>query len=260
MTGSATQSPKNQQRQSIPGGYYEIQNAYDCNCCRAGSVRRDAGGGCEINVTVVNAATAVFLWVKHLTGNLHSCCQQGLEGTNTANWTGIWHALAAVGGELEPSRMAAEIGSADGIRTDLAPLERSTSRRSVRLAQIVIDCRQAARNPGMISRGESITPNISAAALPSTTTAMITSGILDGSLQGPGSALRAQRELGWAGAVSVAGSLTTYYNDIQTALRRHHRVPDRCCSSCRKLQHILVTDGAQYAGTLVANKDWYGDQ
>ena len=66
------------------------------------------------------------------------------------------------------------------------------------------------------------------------------------------------------GAVGVAGNLTTYYNDIQTGVFDGTIVFGTAAAPA-KLQevapHITVTDfGANYAGSLVANKDWYDAQ
>src|SRR5690606_27549886 len=66
------------------------------------------------------------------------------------------------------------------------------------------------------------------------------------------------------GAVGVAGNLTTYYNDLQTGVFDGVIVFPTAAAPA-KLQevapHITITDfGAQYAGSVVANKPWFDEQ
>lgn len=66
------------------------------------------------------------------------------------------------------------------------------------------------------------------------------------------------------GAVGVAGNLTTYYNDIQTGVFDGTIVFPTAAAPAKLHEvapHVLITDfGAQYAGAVVANKDWYDAQ
>jgi TRAP-type C4-dicarboxylate transport system substrate-binding protein len=66
------------------------------------------------------------------------------------------------------------------------------------------------------------------------------------------------------GAVGVSGNLTTYYNDIQTGVYEGVIVFPTAAAPAN-LEEVapfitLIDFGAQYAGTLVANKTWFSIQ
>lgn len=230
----------------------------------------------DINVTVVNGHPPVFLWVKHLTETFIPTVNAKLEGTeHKINWSEAYGGtLAAVGGELEAIEDGlAEIGAVPTVFEPTSlPLQNVTYFTPFGTSdpQIVIDAvDQLHRDvPGMIGSWEAYNAEYLGGGFALDNYLLMTNfpvASID-DLQGhkigaPGPAVN---WLEGTGAVGVAGNLTTYYNDIQTGVFDGTIVFPTAAAPA-KLQevapHILITDfGAQYAGSLVANKDWYDAQ
>lgn len=230
----------------------------------------------EINATVVNGHPPVFLWVKHLTETFIPTVNKELEGTDYSfKWTEAYGGtLAAVGGELEAIEDGlAEIGAVPTVFEPTAlPLQNVSyfTPFGTPDAQIVIDAVDKLHQdiPGMIGSWEKYNAEYLGGGFALDNYVLMTNFPVESmdDLKGhkigaPGAAVN------WVegtGAVGVAGNLTTYYNDIQTGVFDGTIVFPTAAAPA-KLQevakHILVTDfGAQYAGTLVANKEWYDDQ
>lgn len=230
----------------------------------------------EIKVTIVNGHPPVFLWVKHLTDTFIPTVNAALEGTDhSIVWTEAYGGtLASVGGELEAIEDGlAEIGAVPTVFEPTAlPLQNVTYYTPFGSPdpQIVIDAVDQLHNdvPGMIESWEKYNAEYLGGGFALDNYVMMTNfpvASID-DLQGhkvgaPGAAVN---WLEGTGAVGVAGNLTTYYNDIQTGVFDGTIVFPTAAAPA-KLQevapYILVTDfGAQYAGSLVANKDWYDEQ
>lgn len=230
----------------------------------------------EIKVTVVNGHPPVFLWVKHLTETFIPTVNAALEGTDhSIVWTEAYGGtLASVGGELEAIEDGlAEIGAVPTVFEPTAlPLQNVTYYTPFGSPdpQVVIDAVDQLHKdvPGMIASWEGYNAEYLGGGFALDNYVLMTNfpvASID-DLQGhkigaPGAAVN---WLEGTGAVGVAGNLTTYYNDIQTGVFDGTIVFPTAAAPA-KLQevapYILATDfGAQYAGSLVANKDWYDEQ
>ncbi len=230
----------------------------------------------EIPVTVVNGHPPVFLWVKHLTETFIPTVDAELEGTDyTINWTEAYGGtLAAVGGELEAIEDGlAEIGAIPTVFEPTAlPLQNVTyfTPFGTPDAQTVITAVDKLHQdmPGMIETWESYNAEYLGGGFALDNYLLMTNFPVTSidDLQGrkigaPGPAVN---WLEGTGAVGVAGNLTTYYNDIQTGVFDGTIVFPTAAAPAKLEEvapHVLITDfGAQYAGSLVANKDWYDEQ
>ncbi len=230
----------------------------------------------EITATVVNGHPPVFLWVKHLTETFIPTVNKELEGTDyTFKWTEAYGGtLAAVGGELEAIEDGlAEIGAVPTVFEPTSlPLQNVSyfTPFGTSDAQIVINAVDKLHQdiPGMIESWEKYNAEYLGGGFALDNYVLMTNfpvasmdDLKGHKIGAPGAAVN------WVegtGAVGVAGNLTTYYNDIQTGVFDGTIVFPTAAAPA-KLQevakHILVTDfGAQYAGSLVANKDWYDAQ
>ncbi|MEO3386511.1 C4-dicarboxylate TRAP transporter substrate-binding protein [Mesorhizobium sp. CAU 1741] len=241
----------------------------------AGSVAIPAHAD-DITVTVVNGHPPVFLWVKHLTETFIPTVNEALEGSgHTITWSEAYGGtLAAVGGELEAIEDGlAEVGVVPTVFEPTAlPLQNVTYFTPFGTSdpQIVISAIDKLHQdiPGMIESWESYNAEYLGGGFALDNYLMMTNFPVDSidDLQGrkigaPGPAVN---WLEGTGAVGVAGNLTTYYNDIQTGVFDGAIVFPTAAAPA-KLQevapHVLITNfGAQYAGSLVANKDWYDAQ
>lgn len=241
----------------------------------AGSVALPAYAA-SINVTVVNGHPPVFLWVKHLTETFIPTVNKELEGTDyTINWSEAYGGtLASVGGELEAIEDGlAEIGAVPTVFEPTSlPLQNVSyfTPFGTPDAQIVIDAVNKLHEdiPGMIESWEKYNAEYLGGGFALDNYLLMTNfpvksidDLKGRKIGAPGPAVN---WLEGTGAVGVSGNLTTYYNDIQTGVFDGTIVFPTAAAPA-KLQevapHMLVTDfGAQYAGSLVANKDWYDEQ
>lgn len=230
----------------------------------------------SIDVTLVNGHPPIFLWVKHLTETFIPAVNAALDGSgHSINWTEAYGgSLAAVGGELEAIEDGlAEVGA---VPTVFLPTQLPLQNVSYNTPfgpsdpQIVMDTLDMlhATVPGMVESwhaydAEYLGGGFALDNYVLMTTFPVTS--ID-DLQGrrigaPGPAVN------WVegtGAVGVSGNLTTYYNDIQTGVFEGVIVFPTAAAPARLHEvapYVTVTNfGAQYAGTLVANRTWFADQ
>lgn len=230
----------------------------------------------DITVTVVNGHPPVFLWVKHLTETFIPTVNKALEGSgHTITWSEAYGGtLAAVGGELEAIEDGlAEVGVVPTVFEPTSlPLQNVTYFTPFGTSdpQIVISAVDKLHQdiPGMIETWESYGAEYLGGGFALDNYLMMTNFPVTSidDLQGrkigaPGPAVN---WLEGTGAVGVAGNLTTYYNDIQTGVFDGTIVFPTAAAPAKLEEvapHVLITDfGAQYAGSLVANKDWYDEQ
>lgn len=230
----------------------------------------------DISVTVVNGHPPVFLWVKHITETFIPTVNKTLEGTDhTIAWSEAYGGtLAAVGGELEAIEDGlAEVGIVPTVFEPTAlPLQNVTYYTPFGSSdpQIVMDAVDKLHQdiPGMIQSWENYNAEYLGGGFALDNYLLMTNFPVDSvddlaghKIGAPGPAVN---WLEGTGAVGVAGNLTTYYNDIQTGVFDGTIVFPTAAAPA-KLQevapHVLITNfGAQYAGSLVANKDWYDSQ
>ncbi|WBU59926.1 C4-dicarboxylate TRAP transporter substrate-binding protein [Paracoccus albus] len=230
----------------------------------------------EIRVSVVNGHPPVFLWVKHLTETFIPTVDQALEGTDyqiswTENYGGT---LAAVGGELEALEDGlAEVGVVPTVFEPTAlPLQNVSyftpfSSGDPRLVMATMDklyadvpaMTEAWDKYGLAYLGGGFT--LDNYVLMTTFPVNSIDDLSGKRIAAPGPAVN---WLEGTGAVGVSGNLTTYYSDIQTGVFEGV-ITFPTAASPAKLQEVApyttVTNfGAQYAGAVVANGDWFAEQ
>jgi len=230
----------------------------------------------SIDVTLVNGHPPIFLWVKHLTETFIPAVNAALEGTDhSINWSEAYGgSLAAVGGELEAIEDSlAEVGA---IPTVFLPTQLPLQNVSYNTPfgpsdpQVVMDTLDMlhATVPGMVESwhaydAEYLGGGFALDNYVLMTTFPVTSidDLRGRRIGAPGPAVN------WVegtGAVGVSGNLTTYYNDIQTGVFEGVIVFPTAAAPARLHEvapYVTVTDfGAQYAGTLVANRTWFAEQ
>lgn len=229
-----------------------------------------------IKIGVVNGHPPVFLWVKHLTATYIPAVNKALEGTDyTIEWTENYGGtLAAVGGELEAIEDGlAEIGAVPTVFEPTSlPLQNVTyftpfsSPDAAQVMGIMDDLHETV--PGLKSSWESFDAEYLGGGFALDNYVLMTTfpvksidDLKGRRIAAPGPAVN---WLEGTGAVGVAGNLTTYYSDIQTGVFEGVIVFPTAAAPAKLhevAKHITRTDfGAQYAGTLVANKPWFDDQ
>ncbi len=230
----------------------------------------------DIDVTVVNGHPPVFLWVKHITESFIPAVDKALEGSgHTIKWTESYGGtLAAVGGELEAIEDGlAQIGVVPTVFEPTSlPLQNVTYYTPFGTpdAKIVIDAVDKLHQtiPGMIESWEKYNAEYLGGGFAIDNYFLMTDfpvksmdDLKGHKIGAPGPAVN---WLEGTGAVGVSGNLTTYYNDIQTGVFDGTIVFGTAAAPA-KLQevapYITVTNfGANYAGSLVANKEWFDAQ
>lgn len=241
-----------------------------------GALAMPAQASETIQVTVVNGHPPIFLWVKHLSETFIPTVNAALEGTDyTIEWTEAYAgSLAAVGGELD----AIEDGLAEiaGVPTvfmpNQLPLQNVTYNTPFGPSdpELVMQVMDNLHDtiPGMneswhqydaeyLGGGFTLDNYLLMTNFPVTSLAD-----LDGHrIAAPGPAVN---WLEGTGAVGVAGNLTTYYNDLQTGVFDGVIVFATAAAPGRLQEvapYVTVTNfGAQYAGSLVANRTWLAEQ
>lgn len=227
----------------------------------------------DINVTIVAGHPPVFRWVKHASQTFIPAVNAALEGTGTTiTWSEQYGgSLAKVGGELEAVEEGlAEIGLVSSL-FDPAKLAVQNvtyftpfvSRDSTAVAEWMdqlqdsnADMKAAWAENGLEYLGGAIGIDD---YLLMTTFPVNSIADLDGRKIGaPGPAVN---WLKGTGAVGVSGNLTTYYNEIKTGVY-DGVIVFASAALPGKLHEVAphitkVGFGAQYAGGLAANKDWY---
>ncbi|MEM8587653.1 MAG: C4-dicarboxylate TRAP transporter substrate-binding protein [Pseudomonadota bacterium] len=223
-------------------------------------------------VNVVNGHPPIFLWVKHLTETFIPTVDAALEGTQYAiDWNEFYGGeLAAVGGELEALEDGlAEVGVVPTVfEPSNLPLQNVTyvtpfGSPSPELILSVIDDLHA-DVPGVVESWHTYDLEYLGGGfalddyLLMTTFPVESLADLEGRRIGaPGPAVN---WLEGTGAVGVSGNLTTYYNDIQTGVFEGVIVFPTAAAPARLYEvapYVTITNfGAQYAGSLVANRPW----
>jgi TRAP-type C4-dicarboxylate transport system substrate-binding protein len=227
----------------------------------------------EVSATIVAGHPPVFRWVKHASTTFIPAVNAVLEGTGTTiTWSEQYGgSLAKVGDELEAVEEGlAEIGLVSSLFdpaklslqnvTYFTPFVSSDSTIVAtwmdELQHNNADMRASWATNGLEYLGGAIGIDD---YLLMTNFPVNSIADLDGKKIGaPGPAVN---WLKGTGAVGVSGNLTTYYNEIKTGVYdgvivfASAAVPGKLYEVA---PHITkVGFGAQYAGGLAANKDWY---
>ena len=227
----------------------------------------------EINVTIVAGHPPVFRWVKHASQTFIPAVNAALEGTGySINWSEQYGgSLAKVGEELETVEEGlAEIGLVSSLFdpaklavqnvTYFTPFVSSDSTTVAEwmdaLQESNPDMKAAWAENGLEYLGGAI--GIDDYLLMTTFPVNSISDLEGRKIGAPGPAVN---WLKGTGAVGVSGNLTTYYNEIKTGVY-DGVIVFASAALPGKLHEVApyitkVGFGAQYAGGLAANKDWY---
>ncbi|MFQ5439612.1 MAG: C4-dicarboxylate TRAP transporter substrate-binding protein [Paracoccaceae bacterium] len=227
----------------------------------------------DMNVTIVAGHPPVFRWVKHASKTFIPAVNKALEGTGTTiTWSEQYGgSLAKVGDELEAVEEGlAEIGLVASLFdpaklavqnvTYFTPFVSSDSTKISelmdRLQNENADMQASWSENGLVYLGGAIGIDD---YLLMTNFPVTSISDLDGKKIGaPGPAVN---WLKGTGAVGVSGNLTTYYNELKTGVYDGVIVFASAALPGKLYEvapHITkVGFGAQYAGGLAANKDWF---
>lgn len=229
-----------------------------------------------ITVTLVNGHPPVFRWVKHLQQSFVPAVDKALEGSGiTVEWKQQYGgSLAKVGEELE----AAQEGVAD---VALVPTIFELSKMP--LQNITYYTPFVSSDPGIVTKAvedvQSKTPAMMQAWEDNDVVYIGGGFALDDYLLFTKFPVKSLDDLkgrkigtpgpsiNWVkgtGAVGVAGNLTEYYNALQTGLY-DGVVTFATAALPAKIQEVApyitrIGYGAQYAGGIAVNKDWYDAQ
>lgn len=229
----------------------------------------------DINVTVVAGHPPVFRWVKHTSQTFIPAVNAALEGTDyKINWSEQYGgSLAKVGDELEAVEEGlAEIGLVSSLFdpaklpvqnvTYFTPFVSSDHNTvaewmdQLQATNADMQAAWAANNLEYLGGAIGIDDYLLMTNFP-----INSISDLEGKKIGaPGPAVN---WLKGTGAVGVSGNLTTYYNEIKTGVYdgvivfASAAVPGKLYEVAPYITKVGF--GAQYAGGLAANKDWYDD-
>ena len=227
----------------------------------------------EMSVTIVAGHPPVFRWVKHVSQTFIPAVDAALEGTDhKITWSEQYGgSLAKVGDELEAVEEGlAEIGLVSSLFdpaklsvqnvTYFTPFVSSDSTAVSswmdKLQDSNADMKASWAENGLEYLGGGIGIDD---YLLMTTFPVNSIADLDGRKIGaPGPAVN---WLKGTGAVGVSGNLTTYYNEIKTGVY-DGVIVFASAALPGKLHEVAphitkIGFGAQYAGGIAANKDWY---
>ncbi len=233
----------------------------------------NAGVAEELSATVVAGHPPVFRWVKHTSETFIPAVNAALEGTGTTiSWSEQYGgSLAKVGDELEAVEEGlAEIGLVSSLfdpakmgPQNITYFTPFVSTDATLVGQWMDDLQST--NAIMKARWEENNLQYLGAAIGIDDYLLMTNfpvteiSDLEGRKIGaPGPAVN---WLKGTGAVGVSGNLTTYYNEIKTGVY-DGVIVFASAALPGKLHEVApyitrVGFGAQYAGGLAANKDWY---
>jgi TRAP-type C4-dicarboxylate transport system substrate-binding protein len=230
----------------------------------------------EISATIVAGHPPVFRWVKHASKTFIPAVNKALEGSgHSITWSEQYGgSLAKVGDELEAVEEGlAEIGLVASLFdpsklavqnvTYFTPF---VSSDSTAVSELIDGLHKT--NPDLRSSWEENGLEYLGGAIGIDDYLLMTNfpitsiSDLEGKKIGaPGPAVN---WLKGTGAVGVSGNLTTYYNEIKTGVYDGVIVFASAALPGKLYEvapHITrVGFGAQYAGGLAANKDWYDSQ
>ena len=227
----------------------------------------------DINATIVAGHPPVFRWVKHASSTFIPAVNAALEGTGTTiNWSEQYGgSLAKVGDELEAVEEGlAEIGLVSSLFdpaklsvqnvTYFTPFVSSDSTVVAtwmdELQQSNDDMRASWEANGLEYLGGAI--GIDDYLLMTNFPVSSIADLEGKKIGAPGPAVN---WLKGTGAVGVSGNLTTYYNEIKTGVYdgvivfASAAVPGKLYEVAPHITRVGF--GAQYAGGLAANKDWF---
>lgn len=230
-------------------------------------------GAEEYNVTIVAGHPPVFRWVKHASQTFIPAVQKALEGSGHSMTFSEQYggSLAKVGDELEAVEEGlAEIGLVSSLfdPAKLSPQNVTyftpfVSRDSTavsswmdELQQTNADMKAAWEENGLEYLGGGI--GIDDYLLMTNFPVNSIADLKGHKIAAPGPAVN---WLEGTGAVGVSGNLTLYYNEIKTGVY-DGVIVFASAALPGKLHEVApyitkVGFGAQYAGGLAANKDWY---
>lgn len=229
-----------------------------------------------VRINVVNGHPPVFLWVKHLTESFIPAVDAALEGTDySIEWTESYGGtLAAVGGELEALEDGlAEVGIVPTVFEPTAlPLQNVSYYTPFAApdAGMVLSTIDAMHGevPAMAEAWDKYGIEYLGGGFALDNYVIMTNfpvekleDLKGHKIAAPGAAVM---WLEGTGAVGVSGNLTTYYSDLQTGVFDGVITFPTAAAPSKLAEvapYILQADfGAQYAGSVVANKDWLADQ
>ena len=229
-----------------------------------------------LNINVVNGHPPIFLWVKHLTESFIPTVDAALEGSDySVEWSEFYAgSLAAVGGELEAIEDGlAEVGVVPTVfEPSNLPLQNVSYVTPFGSpdAELVLEIMDILHEtvPGVVESWHTYDVEYLGGGFSLDNYLLMTnfpvSSIDDLEGRRIGAPGPAVNWLEGTGAVGVSGNLTTYYNDIQTGVFDGVIVFATAAAPARLYEvapYVTITDfGAQYAGSVVANKTWFDDQ
>jgi len=230
----------------------------------------------EISATIVAGHPPVFRWVKHASKTFIPAVNKALEGSgHSINWSEQYGgSLAKVGDELEAVEEGlAEIGLISSLFdpaklsvqnvTYFTPFVSSDSTAVSELLDELHktnpDLRKSWEANGLEYLGGAI--GIDDYLLMTNFPVKSIDDLKGKKIGAPGPAVN---WLKGTGAVGVSGNLTTYYNEIKTGVY-DGVIVFASAALPGKLYEVApfitkIGFGAQYAGGLAANKEWYDDQ
>ena len=226
-----------------------------------------------LQVNVVNGHPPIFLWVKHLTETFIPAVDRELAGSDYAiEWAEFYGgSLASVGGELEALEAGlAEVGVVPTVfEPSNLPLQNVTYVSPFGTSDpiLITDIMDMLHDtvPGVAESWHAFDLEYLGGGFALDNYLLMTTFPVDSlddlagrKIGAPGPAVN---WLEGTGAVGVSGNLTTYYNDVQTGVFEGIVVFPTAAAPARLYEvapYVTQTDfGAQYAGSVVANRLWF---
>lgn len=257
------------------GGTALIKKSLSLVVCLSASLSQPAAAQ-DIDVTITAGHPPIFLWVQQLIDTFIPTVDAALKDSGRAI---VWDqayggSLVGVGGEMEAIEDGlAQVGEVPTVFEPTSlPLQNVTyytpfgpSDPSL-VMKIMDDLHQSV--PGMTESWEKYNIEYLGAGFTLDNYILMTKFPVDSiddlagrKIGAPGPAVN---WLEGTGAVGVSGDLTSYYNNLQTGVFDGVIVFPTAAAPARLFEvapYVTITDfGAQYAGSIVANKDWYDEQ
>lgn len=229
-----------------------------------------------VNITVAAGHPPVFRWVKHVNQTFIPTVNKALEGSDiTVNWSEHYGgSLAKVGGVLEAVEAGlAEIGLVSSLfeAAKLSPQNVTyftpfVSSNATAISDLMdklheenAELRRSWEDNNLEYLGAAI--GIDDYLLMTNFPVKSLDDLKGKKIGAPGPAVN---WLKGTGAVGVSGNLTTYYNELQTGVY-DGVIVFATAAVPGKLYEVApfvtkVGFGAQYAGGIAANKDWFDAQ
>lgn len=229
-----------------------------------------------VNITVAAGHPPVFRWVKHVNQTFIPTVNKALEGSDiTVNWSEHYGgSLAKVGGVLEAVEAGlAEIGLVSSLfeAAKLSPQNVTyftpfVSSNATAISELMdklheenAELRRSWEDNNLEYLGAAI--GIDDYLLMTNFPVKSLDDLKGKKIGAPGPAVN---WLKGTGAVGVSGNLTTYYNELQTGVY-DGVIVFATAAVPGKLYEVApfvtkVGFGAQYAGGIAANKDWFDAQ